>query len=119
MLYTLGTITKRPKVIILDACRDNPFPEKFKRQQQGLAQIEAPIETFIAFSTAPGHVAEDGDGKNSPYTKSLISKLAQPGAGLEAVFRDVRKAVVADTDGRQTPWENTSLTNDVRLVGAK
>ena len=119
MLATLGTVTRNTKIIILDACRENPFPEKFKRQQQGLAQIEAPIETFIAFSTSPGKVAEDGAGKNSPYTRSLASRLVQPGVNLEAVFREVRKSVVSDTKGRQTPWENTSLTTDVRLASAR
>ena len=119
MLATLGTVTRNTKIIILDACRENPFPEKFKRQQQGLAQIEAPIETFIAFSTSPGKVAEDGTGKNSPYTRSLAGKLVQPGANLEAIFREVRKSVVTDTNGRQTPWENTSLTTDVRLASVR
>jgi len=119
MLYTLGLVTKQTKVLILDACRDNPFPEKFKRQQQGLAQIEAPIETFIAFSTSPGKVAEDGDGDHSPYTLSLADKIAQPNASLEAIFRDVRKKVVSDTSGRQTPWENTSLTKEVRLSSGR
>ncbi len=118
LIATLGTVTRSTKILILDACRDNPFPERFKRQQQGLAQIEAPIETFIAFSTSPGKVAEDGDGANSPYTRVLAKKIVEPGVTLEALFRDVRKAVVEDTRGRQTPWENTSLTSEVRMVAA-
>ncbi|CAA7628048.1 exported hypothetical protein [Candidatus Terasakiella magnetica] len=115
MLATLGLVTANPKILILDACRDNPFPDKYKRQQRGLAQIEAPVETFIAFSTSPGNVSEDGSGKNSPYTRSLAAKLGQPNLSLEAVFRGVRKDVISDTDGRQTPWENTSLTSEVRF----
>jgi hypothetical protein len=116
MLASLGVVTKKTKIIILDACRNNPFPERYKRQAQGLAQIEAPIETFIAFSTSPGKVADDGDGSNSPYTRTLADKLVQRGLNLEALFRDVRKTVVEDTKGRQTPWENTSLTTEVNLV---
>lgn len=116
MLASLGVITKKTKIVILDACRDNPFPERYKRQAQGLAQIEAPIETFIAFSTSPGKVADDGEGGNSAYTRTLAGKLLQPGLNLEALFRDVRRSVVEESKGRQTPWENTSLTTEVNLV---
>jgi hypothetical protein len=116
MLASLGVVNKKTKIVILDACRDNPFPERYKRQAQGLAQIEAPIETFIAFSTSPGKVADDGEGSNSAYTRTLANKLGQPGLNLEALFRDVRKTVVEESKGRQTPWENTSLTTEVNLV---
>ncbi len=115
MLSTLGMVTKGTKVLILDACRDNPFPERFRRQMHGLAQIEAPVETLIAFSTSPGKVAEDGSGANSPYTRALVSHLSKGSRSLEAVFREVRKSVVSETNGRQTPWENTSLTTEVSL----
>jgi hypothetical protein len=115
MLAALGQATKGSKVLILDACRDNPFPERYRRQAQGLAQIEAPVDTLIAFSTSPGKVAEDGKGSNSPYTQALVARLEKPNRSLEAVFRDVRKSVVSETHGRQTPWENTSLTREIRL----
>lgn len=116
VLSNLGMASAKPKVIILDACRDNPFPEKYKRQSHGLAQMDAPIETFIAFSTSPGKVAEDGAAGNSPYTKSLSQKLVvSNNATIEKLFKDVRKDVVTDTRGRQTPWENTSLTSDIRF----
>jgi len=115
MLSALGIATPGAKILILDACRDNPFPERFRRQAHGLAQIEAPVETFIAFSTSPGKVAEDGSGSNSPYTKALIARLDKENSALEAIFRDVRKSVVNETNGRQTPWENTSLTAEIKL----
>lgn len=115
MLSALGLATPGAKILILDACRDNPFPERFRRQAHGLAQIEAPVETFIAFSTSPGKVAEDGSGSNSPYTKALIARLDKENSTLEAIFRDVRKSVVNETNGRQTPWENTSLTAEIKL----
>lgn len=117
VLSGLGMATDKPKVVILDACRDNPFPEKYKRQSHGLAQMDAPIETFIAFSTSPGKVAEDGNSGNSPYTKSLAQRLNKAtGSGIEQLFKEVRKDVVTETAGRQTPWENTSLTSDVKLA---
>lgn len=102
----------RINIIILDACRDNPF-KGFKSLDRGLAQISTKTYgTFIAYATAPGKVAVDGTGRNSPYTKNLISKMKIPGLKIEDVFKEVRKAVKQETNNKQIPWDSSSLTDD-------
>ena len=95
------------RVIILDACRNGPA--RWPGMGQGLAQISAPPGTYVAYSTAPGMVAMDGGGANSPFTLALVSELARPGQPIEDVFRSVRRAVVATTAGQQIPWDSSSL----------
>lgn len=95
------------RVIILDACRNGPA--RWPGVGQGLAQIAAPQGTYVAYSTAPGFVALDGSGQNSPFTLALVSELARPGQPIEAVFRSVRRSVVAATAGQQIPWDSSSL----------
>lgn len=101
----------RVKIIVLDACRDNPF-SKNPLAASGLAEITAPVGTFIAFSTAPGKTAEDGEGENSPYVTSLLKAMTVPGRKIEEVFKEVRSRVNEETRGRQIPWEATSLEVD-------
>ncbi len=102
----------RLNIIILDACRDNPF-KGFRSTSRGLAQITSKTDgTFIAYSTAPGSVAIDGTGRNSPYTKNLISKMKTPSLKIEDVFKEVRKSVKEETNNRQIPWDSSSLTDD-------
>ncbi len=101
----------RAKIIVLDACRDNPF-SKHPLAASGLAEITAPVGTFIAFSTAPGKTAEDGEGENSPYVTSLLKAMAVPGRKIEEVFKEVRSRVNEETKGGQIPWEATSLEVD-------
>jgi hypothetical protein len=103
---------KRPAVVILDACRNNPFASAFRSAARGLSQMESPTGSLIAFATSPGKVASDGDGRNSPFTKHLIHGLRQPNMPIEQVLKDVRRKVIDETKGLQTPWENTSLTTD-------
>jgi len=100
-----------PKIVILDACRANPLAEVTVNDWiPGLAApINAPPNTLIAFATDPGNVAADGVGIHSPYTRSLLRTLQKPGLTVESVFRRVREDVQFNTDGFQTPWENTSL----------
>lgn len=74
--------------------------------------VDAAKGTFIAFATAPGKEALDGSGSNSPYTKHLARLIGKKGLPLEQVFKEVRKAVVAETNGEQVPWENSSLLGD-------
>ncbi|MFH1091214.1 MAG: caspase family protein, partial [Pseudomonadota bacterium] len=73
----------RVNIIVLDACRNNPFARKFRSEARGLARMDAPKGTLLAFSTDPGNVADDGTGRNSPYTAALIQYLKVPGLGLE------------------------------------
>ncbi len=99
-------------VVILDACRNNPFERRFRGVSGGLAQMEAPKGTLIAYATAPGKVALDGDGANSTYTTALLKVLGEPGLPVETVFKRVRGEVVQMTGDMQVPWEASSLTGD-------
>jgi len=96
-------------IIILDACRNNPFARNFRSSARGLAKMDAPTGSIFAFSTAPGSLAADGEGRNSIYTKHLIRNMVKPGLKIEEVLKDVRVAVVSETSGRQVPWESSSL----------
>jgi formylglycine-generating enzyme required for sulfatase activity len=98
-------------IIILDACRDNPF-KGFRSSCKGLAQISTnKVGTFIAYSTGPGNVAVDGTGRNSPYTKNLIKKM-KTDLKIEDTFKEVRKSVIDETSGRQVPWDSSCLADD-------
>lgn len=99
-------------IMILDACRNNPFARSFRSAQQGLAQMDAPVGTLVAFATAPGSVASDGSGSNGLYTQHLLSAMREPGAKVEDVFKRVRSAVRRDSKDKQVPWEATSLEGD-------
>lgn len=103
-------------IIILDACRDNPF-RGARTQTKGFVAVNAPQGTVIAYSTAPNMVALDGSGRNSPYTSNLIACIQKPGLEIMEVFREVRKNVVRETSNRQTPWESTSLLDPFSLTG--
>lgn len=100
----------RLSIAILDACRDDPFPAATRSLARGLAPVAAPAGTLIAFSTAPGDVASDGDGAVSPYAAAFASALARPGLTIEDVFKRTRVTVMEATAGAQVPWEHSSLT---------
>lgn len=102
----------RLSMVILDACRNNPFERRFRGGGQGLAQINAPSGTLIAYATAPGKVAADGGGRNGLYTQELLKAMDVPGIKVEDVFKRVRSNVVRISGDVQTPWESSSLTGD-------
>lgn len=110
----------KTNVVFLDACRDNPLSRSLARTMgtrsasigKGLAQVDAGVGTFIAYSTQPGNVALDGSGKNSPFTAALVQRMTEPGKNLTSVMIDVRKDVIAATQGQQVPWDHSSLTGD-------
>lgn len=102
----------RLSMVILDACRNNPFERRFRGGGQGLAQINAPTGTLIAYATAPGKVAADGDGRNGLYTSELLAAMDIPGIKIEDVFKRVRANVMRKSGDAQTPWESSSLTGD-------
>jgi uncharacterized caspase-like protein len=127
VLKLMGDAGKRLNIVVLDACRDNPFTTKALevsrslsrstgsvpfRIGSGLAQTSAPSRTFLAYSTAPGQVASDGGGNNSPYSGALIEALKVPGLKLEDVFKRVRNAVATATNQEQIPWDNSSVFDD-------
>jgi len=104
-------------IVILDACRNNPFARSFRSSAQGLAQVNrAPTGTLIAYATDPGNTALDGKGRNSPYTRALLKYLKTPGSSITKAFQAVRKDVLRFSSGKQRPWETTSLTDEVILV---
>ncbi len=129
LLNGMRNIKTATNIIILDACRDNPF--KYANQpgirsrsvtpnrslvrvsipklDSGLSKLNAPSNTLIAFATAPGKVALDGKGRNSPYTSQLIASLQRSGLTIGEVFRQVRLSVVKESKGKQIPWESSSL----------
>jgi hypothetical protein len=118
LLKTLELAAAKVNVLVLDACRDNPFKAGTRSVSRGLARVDAPTGSIVAYATAPGQVAADGTGGNSPYAEALAKNLAMPGLPLEAVFRQVRIAVSETTSGAQVPWEETSLTQEVVLNAA-
>ena len=103
---------KRVAILILDACRDNPLTRSWRSSGRGLARMDAPAGTFISFSTAPGSVAADGRGRNSPFTKHLLQAMRKPDVPIELMFKEVRVGVMGETKGEQIPWDSSSLTGD-------
>ena len=114
ILEKMSTAGKGVNILIVDACRDDPFGRSFRSSSRGLAQMDAPRGTIIAYATSPGKVASDGDARerNSPYTKHLLRAMQSPNKPIEQVFKEVRRAVQDETKNQQTPWENTSLSGD-------
>jgi uncharacterized caspase-like protein len=106
----------RISIVFLDACRDNPLATILAQNSRsleigrGLARIDKAVGMMIAFSTQPGNVALDGEGRNSPFTTALLRHIATDGASINDVMIDVRNDVLKATDGKQVPWENSSLT---------
>ena len=118
LLKTMERSQSRLNIAILDACRDNPFPvtrlavTRGLAAARGLAPVEAPSGTIIAYATGPGQVALDGTGPNSPYSGALAENLLETGIPIEEMFRRTRRAVLAATENKQVPWEHSSLTGE-------
>ena len=138
LLNNMRIANNQTNIIILDACRDNPFSTKASQGQRsmsdaatatntkntrglvpatkavssGLSKLDAPPNTLIAFATAPGRTADDGHSRNSPYTRELLSTLQQEGLSVEQVFKTVRNNVITSSKGKQIPWESSSLVKE-------
>jgi hypothetical protein len=109
----MGALQSAPskiRIVILDACRNNPFSGA--TGGRGLAIVDAPAGTIVAYSTAPGTEALDGSGKHSPFAAAFMRIAKQPDLPIEQVFKKVRRLVNDSTDNKQTPWESSSLTSD-------
>lgn len=111
VLAQMERAQSRVNIIILDACRNNPFVGS-RSPVAGLASVKGASGTFIAYATAPDSVAADGDGRNGLYTSQLLNAMRIPGARIEDVFKRVRINVEAKSNGEQIPWESTSLVQE-------
>jgi len=115
VMNTLTSVPTKLRIVILDACRNDPFDAINKTAGRGLAMFDAKANaagSFISYSTSPGAEAEDGKGSSSPYTGALVVSAREPGVSIEDAFKRVRVAVNKETEGRQIPWESSSLTTD-------
>jgi len=121
LLNTLGALPTKARIFMLDACRNNPFPA-LSGAGHGLAIVDTKAGapgSFISYSTSPGAEAEDGSGIDSPYTTAALTVAKQPNIPIEEVFKRIRVAVAQSTDGRQIPWESSSLTTDFKFFGGE
>ena len=109
MLAKMEDARCETNIIILDACRNNPFARSFRSSGQGLAKMDAPLGSIIAYSTAPGGVAADGSGRNSVFTKHLLKNMLRSGDNISDIFMNTRNDVLRETGEKQAPWESTSL----------
>ena len=99
-------------IVILDACRNNPFPGSERGAERGLAIVgRQPVGSLVVFATAPGQTAKDGEGSNGVFTKHLLRAVWTPGLDIEILMRRVRDGVREETGGSQVPWTNSSLTS--------
>jgi len=113
VLESLAGAGARVSVLILDACRDNPFTRSFRSAGRGLAALDAPAGTLVAYATAPGSVAADGSGENGVFTGALVRHIrADRGVDVEALLRGVSAEVQQATGGKQVPFRSSSLTGD-------
>lgn len=112
VLRQMASARNRTNIVILDACRNNPFEDIPDMDDNGLAEMKAPTGTFLAYATAPGAVALDGVGRNSPFTAALAATMPTENLPIEQLFKEVRVKVIAETGGAQTPWDTSSLTRE-------
>lgn len=118
VLDKMDTARSPVSLVILDACRNNPFAKRFQVSAPGLAEVDAPPGTLIAFATAPGSLAVDGSGRNGLYTQHLLRHMGEPGVPVEDLFKRVRTGVRQASRGVQVPWESTSLETAFTFVAA-
>lgn len=119
ILRQMASARNRTNIVILDACRDNPFETIADLDDNGLAEMKAPAGTFLAYATAPGAVALDGLGENSPFTTALAEEILIEDIPIEQMFKKVRVRVRDATSGLQTPWDTSSLTVDFKFKPGK
>ena len=117
VMKSLEGAANRLNLVFLDACRNNPFETLTRSFGGGLARIDAPFGTLVSYSTAPGAVALDGTGRNSPYSAALARAIQRPGLTVEQALKRVRLNVVEKSNGRQVPWESSSLVGDFYFAG--
>ncbi len=104
-------------VVILDACRNNPFQRSFRSAEKGLARMDAPIGTIIAYATGPGSVAADGKGRNGMYTKHLLRALPKSDLDIQDIFNEAGMQVMRETGKKQVPWTSSTPIPRYYLAG--
>jgi tetratricopeptide (TPR) repeat protein len=121
VLAYMESASTKVNIIIMDACRNNPFERSWNRSANGsgLAMMNAPTGTLIAYATAPGKVASDGESANGLYTSILLQYMKDPSLNLEQIFKRVRTEVTEKSNGSQVPWETTSLTGGDFFLNTK
>lgn len=112
VLSQMEEVRNSINIVVLDACRNNPFVKNTRSASRGLASVNAPTGTLIAYATSPGSVASDGTASNGIYTQELLRYMRMPGVTVEEIFKRTRISVRDKTQGKQTPWESSSLTGD-------
>ena len=117
LLFGVSEARNRLNIIVLDACRNNPYRSLFRSGSRGLTTMNAPTGSLIAFSTSPGNVAADGSGSNSPFTKALAKSIQMPGLTIERVFKAARRKVYNSSKKKQLPWINSSVLGDFYPAG--
>ena len=117
VLDAMHTAGNPLNIVILDACRDNPFARSYRSGVKGLARMDAPTGTFIAYATAPGDTAADGSGKNGVFTKYMLEYMPTPNLEVDKVLKKVRVSVMRETGKKQVPWQSSSLTGDFFFQG--
>ena len=118
VMSALASTPSKTRIVILDACRNNPFASINRTTGRGLAIVDAPTGSIVSYATAPGAEALDGAGENSPFTAALIEVAREPNLPIEQAFKRIRLNVHKTTEGRQTPWESSSLTADFSFFGS-
>jgi hypothetical protein len=117
VLKKMQSADNRLNIVLLDACRNNPFARSFRGGERGLAQMDAPSGTLISYATAPGMTAADGDGRNGVFTKNLLTTLDKKGnLELAQLMKEVAKGVQSDTKKGQVPWVSSSVTGDFYFI---
>jgi hypothetical protein len=118
VLGKMESSNSKTNIVILDACRDNPFERSWNRgvKGKGLAFMNAPPGSIIAYATSPGRTASDGTGKNGLYTEALLKYIGTTNLSIENIFKKVRIAVEDNSSGQQIPWESTSLMGNFYFV---
>jgi len=111
VLRAMETVRANYNFVILDACRNNPIAKNSRSAARGLARMTTTMGSLIAYSTAPGSVARDGEDENSPYTAELVAAMKKD-LPVERMFREIRTRVIAKTNNMQTPWESSSLIGE-------
>jgi hypothetical protein len=115
-MATLEAIPSRVRIVMLDACRNNPFPSVVDAGR-GLAIVDTPNGSIVGYSTAPGTEAQDGRDGHSPYTSAFLRLAHERNLPIEQLFKRIRLEVNHATDGVQTPWESSSLTREFYFFG--